>query len=1406
MSNPTISSVSYNAGSGVLTVTGDNLGGTIVTTDLILYGASSFTLTKNDIVGNISSSGFSVTLSSADRLKAGAIFTANGSSDSTTTTSGTSTTISNYAYELYAAAGWNGSGSTPVYYTGPLPVSGVDTLSFSGLSSALTLNYNQKATPFAGLILTDSDSTDRLSATLSLTAGNGTLSGQGLSSAVVSGTTLSYTLAATSPTLLAQELNNLVFTPALAEAAGGNTVSATLSLNITGSTSSLDVLNITRTETYASSAPGISSASYDAVHGVLTVSGVNLSKGVALADLSLLAGGKSVTLNAANDQIGNFTSSGFTLTLGSADHSAVNAVLNANGTGSKSAVYTLSAASGWDGVGSPADTATTTASYVTLNLGGITSSATLNDSATVKPFSHVLLTDSDSNAAAMDTATISFTAANGGLSGQGLSAASLSAGVATYTLAATTASNLQQELRSLVFTPTLREAQSGSNINTNLTLTVSNTDSAYGNSTTLDSISNSKTALTVHGSLPAAGINAVTYNAYTGLLTVTGNAITHNLNLSDLTLSNGVSSYTLGAADSLVKVATGSFSVQLGGVGQKAAAALFTTNGDLNGQYQLTAISGWDGANTPVDKNTMTVAHSSVMLSSGGTYSIMDNANLKVFSGQTVSGGGSGDTLTASISYPGKDGSLQGAGLSGSAGNYTLTAGSAAALQQELQQLMFTPTRYLSMAGDTVNAPLTLTVTGTTSSLDSTYVLDTLKITATAGPTISNASYNAQSGVLTVSGSTLSSGVVLGDLTLTNGSQSYTLNAAGDKLGKVSSNGFSVTLGNADKTAVNALFTSNGASNGSNSYSLSTALNWDGAESTATSGNTVTVSGDNSMTAAGLTASSVSDTTLLNPFANLTLTDSNVTESDTVTISFTAGNGMLAGSGLSAGTVTNGVISYTLSATTAATLQSELLGLQFTPTVGISASTQFNLDFSGNIYTPTAKPALTLTSSLQNPVAVVTNSAGDIFVANRGDTSGKLGSGAVNEYATDGKLLHVFTTGVSLPSSLAVDNQGDVYVGNYVTDKFGHSSVQEFGADGTLIRTFTGMTNVESVAVDSNGNVFVACLNGNLNGGKGYVEEFSATGALLRVLTNGISKPVSVAVDSVGDVFVSSYAGSSVREFSASGVLLHALGTDISSPMGVATDSSGDVFIASTNTDSVVEYAASGVLLRTLSNGFSNPASVATDSHGDVFVADSQQNTVSEFSASGILLVTLTSGIANPWAVSTDSQGNVYVANQSGDTVEKFSPVLNSNYPAETYESSVTLTVTANATSFTIAPNKSLDNLTVIENAATGDQLTIANASSFNATALTSSMVTAIAGDASQLSSWVTTALSNNKNAANLAAHGIEWFTFNNNTYLVEQANSKGAAYGGGDTLIELVGVHNEATATFNATTHVLTL
>jgi autotransporter passenger strand-loop-strand repeat protein len=126
--------------------------------------------------------------------------------------------------------------------------------------------------------------------------------------------------------------------------------------------------------------------------------------------------------------------------------------------------------------------------------------------------------------------------------------------------------------------------------------------------------------------------------------------------------------------------------------------------------------------------------------------------------------------------------------------------------------------------------------------------------------------------------------------------------------------------------------------------------------------------------------------------------------------------------------------------------------------------------------------------------------------------------------------------------------------------------------------------------------------------------------------------------------------------------------------------------------------------------------------------------------------------------------------------------------------------------SLSMAANSSgsVGNLTTISGAQHGDQLIIADATQFNNTAITATNVTASGGDPATLAGWVNAALS--AQGANLPSHGVGWFTFNNKTYLIEQAHSPGAAFTSGDTLVQLVGTGttNESVATISG--HTLTL
>jgi hypothetical protein len=114
---------------------------------------------------------------------------------------------------------------------------------------------------------------------------------------------------------------------------------------------------------------------------------------------------------------------------------------------------------------------------------------------------------------------------------------------------------------------------------------------------------------------------------------------------------------------------------------------------------------------------------------------------------------------------------------------------------------------------------------------------------------------------------------------------------------------------------------------------------------------------------------------------------------------------------------------------------------------------------------------------------------------------------------------------------------------------------------------------------------------------------------------------------------------------------------------------------------------------------------------------------------------------------------------------------------------------TGGADTTTVGANASLTTLTAITGAVVGDHLNIADAGAFNPAAVTAAQVTAAGGSTGTLAGWVTGALA--AAGDNLAQHSATWFQFHGNTYVVEQAAATGTAFGAGDTLVELVGLHD---------------
>ncbi len=137
-----------------------------------------------------------------------------------------------------------------------------------------------------------------------------------------------------------------------------------------------------------------------------------------------------------------------------------------------------------------------------------------------------------------------------------------------------------------------------------------------------------------------------------------------------------------------------------------------------------------------------------------------------------------------------------------------------------------------------------------------------------------------------------------------------------------------------------------------------------------------------------------------------------------------------------------------------------------------------------------------------------------------------------------------------VPTSLATDRDGNIYVGGLGSLAPGQATVSKFSADGQPLQQWTGFTAITGLAVDPHGStLYVSQLfgaDGPPSGppaaeGAAPTEPPAAPGSVVKVNTEDgtfqsqdVPFPAGVAVDSQGSVYVSAYSTSDADGTAAS--------------------------------------------------------------------------------------------------------------------------------------------------------------------------------------------------------------------------------------------------------------------------------
>jgi len=251
-----------------------------------------------------------------------------------------------------------------------------------------------------------------------------------------------------------------------------------------------------------------------------------------------------------------------------------------------------------------------------------------------------------------------------------------------------------------------------------------------------------------------------------------------------------------------------------------------------------------------------------------------------------------------------------------------------------------------------------------------------------------------------------------------------------------------------------------------------------------------------------------------------------------------------------------------------------------------------------------AEPTITtFASGIPLPTGLAFDAAGNLYVAN-------YNAGSITQVTPAG-VQTTFATGFTQPAGLAFDAAGNLYVANQP------GSIDMVTPGGVVSVFATGFDEANDLVFDTAGNLYVASPN---TSGVGYISMVTPAGVVTTFVA-AIARPTGMVFDAAGNLYAANFDGNTVSKITPQGVV-STFASGFNSPNGVSIDQSGNLYVGNIGDGTVNRVTPEGVV-SVFATGFSTPSDLIFDAANDLYVSIIGANSVSKVSSTVTVPFTL---------------------------------------------------------------------------------------------------------------------------------------------------------------------------------------